>query len=227
MEIHNLMEELVASVVEDICSDVSTTESLHYCTDPECRTDAICYVLNRVAPRYVSSGRGIAHLTKDLGSDQQLQIDVVKLAHEGLHRVSAVRRTYYGTTNRKHATGPCFNFPTIKGRLLDGAIFSPVSGVDVILLLDGEPVEMFDTRWSNPYSIPEQTPGTFLFWPAPLPADDDGIERVFSFVLQVDDSRYEPLYHSFTIASESDRVENPVFTLERDFTLPDLYLFSK
>lgn len=228
MEIHNLMEELVSSMIEQIAAEDAAEAHPRYCTTPECRVDAICYVLNRMPPRYVSSSRGVAHLTEELKGDQQIAVDIVRLAHEGLHRVSAVRRSYYGAADgASHPTGPCFNLPTIKGRLLDGASFSPLSDIEIELVHDGEPVEMYDSRWTNPYRIPDQAPGTFLFWPAPVGGSSIGEKRDFWFEIRITDERFDPLSHSFVVSAESAATENRVFTLEHDFTLPDLYLFRK
>ena len=224
MEIHNLMEELVHSTVAELCQDDERGAG-QYCTTQQCRTDAVCYVLNRVAPRYVSSGRGLAHLTDDLRNDQQLMIDVVKLAHEGLHRVSAVRRGYYDVTQGRRIPGVCYNFPTIKGRILDGAAFMPVSGVDVELRRHDTLVEMFDERWSNPYRISDRTPGTFTFWPAPVEAEAPGETQAFDFQLVVNTPGYYELSHHFTVELSSDDRETQGFNLGRDHQLPDLYLF--
>ncbi len=227
MEIHNVMEELVTSVVEEVAREDTESESPRYAVTEEYLIDAICYVLNRVHPRYVSSGRGFAHLTSELQKDTQLGIDIVRLAHEGLHRVTAVRRTFYGSDNPRHPGGPCYNFGTIKGRILDGARFSPVSDVDVLLLHEGQPVEMFDNRWSNPYRIPSQAPGNFHFWPAPTKADGSGDTREFPFELRIEDTRYETLSHYFTCTARMEETENRVFSLEQDITLPDLYVFER
>ncbi|MFP4152384.1 MAG: late competence development ComFB family protein [Alkalispirochaeta sp.] len=236
MEIHNLMEELVASIVSEIAREDRASASPRYCGSEECRIDAVCYVLNRVEPRYVSSSRGYAHLTADLQKDRQLSVDLVRLAHEGLHRVTAVRRNYYhdGVTagtedsgSHPHPEGPCYNFPTIRGRLLDGTRFSPVTEVTVLLLRDEDPVEMFGERWTNPYEIPKQAPGTYNFWPAPIPAEHTGETREFTFEIRVTDGRFDPLSHYFTVSATSEEREERIFTLERDHTLPDLYLFER
>jgi len=236
MEIHNLMEELVASIVSEIAREDLSSPLPRYCDSEECRIDAVCYVLNRVEPRYVSSSRGYAHLTADLQKDRQLSVDLVRLAHEGLHRVTAVRRNYYHdggddpslpVGQAPHPEGPCYNFPTIRGRLLDGTRFSPVAGVSVSLLQDGEPVEMFGERWTNPYEIPTQAPGAYNFWPTPISAEQAGITREFTFEIRVTDPRFESLSHFFMVSATSDDREERIFTLERDHTLPDLYLFER
>jgi competence protein ComFB len=235
MEIHNVMEELVASVVDRVARDDAESADSRYQYDDASRVDAVCYILNRIPPRYVSSGRGYAHITKELRQDQQLEIDVVRLAHEALHRVNAVRR-YYGDSPVQHpVVGPCFNFGTVKGRLLDGACFSPISDVEVTLLRNGKPAEMYDSRWPNPYRIPSQAPGTFLFWPASIPVDgatggtaNGTVEsKDFDFELKVEDPRYDPLSHYFTITTKPDVREYRMFSLDRDVTLPDLYLFER
>lgn len=224
MEIHNLMEELVHSTVEEVSREDQAGPA-RYCTSEECRTDVLCYVLNRVSPRYVSSGRGLAHLTAELRQDQQLKIDLVRLAHEGLHRVSVVRRTYYDGQSSQRPGGACFNFPTIKGRLLDGSRFMPIAEVNVELRRHGELVAMFDERWSNPYHISEHTPGTYIFWPAPVDSSAAGQSQDFEFELRVAPPGYDELIHTFAVTLQSEDRANTVFSLERDHNLPDLYLF--
>ncbi len=227
MEIHNVMEELVASVVEEISRDDAASAKPRYSATEESRMDAICYILNRTTPRYVSSGRGFAHITNELQNDQQLGVDLMRLAHEALHRVSAVRRDFYNGGSAPHSAGPCYNFGTIKGRILDGARFSPVSGVAVTLMRDGTAVEMFDTRWSNPFEIPPQAPGTFNFWPAPIAASDNAATKEFPFELRVEDPRYEPLSHFFSVTAHRGEQETRTISLDRDIVLPDLYLFTR
>lgn len=227
MEIHNLMEELVRAIVDEVSAEEQDRTGNRYCTSDECRTDATCYVLNRLPGRYVSSGRGYAHLTEELKEDHQLMVDVLRLVHEGLTRVSVTRRGYYDESSEREPSGPAFNFPTIRGRLLDGLKFFPVSGVAVDLLLEGEPAAMFDPRWSNPYRIADQTPGTFIFWPAAQPADRAGIHREWAFELHVADPEFEPFRHWFSIELESQAAAARGFRLDRDYALPDLYLFPR
>lgn len=224
MEIHNLLEELVAKTVREVCEEAEQRGDARYCTSPECRTDVVCYVLNRIPPRYVSSGRGFAHLTEELFRDQQLQIDLVRLATEGLKRVSAVTRAFYGTPSEDTPAGPCFNFPTIKGRVLDGNTFFPVSNVAVTLQTKEGITPMFDNRWSNPYRISEQTAGMYTFWPASLPADAVGRTQTFDFEIHLDGEGFSPLTHFFSLVVSSEETVMRTMNLQRDHQLPDLYL---
>lgn len=229
MEIHNLMESLVTRAVDDVCREIDEAKTPHLCTSPACRLDVVCYVLNRIAPRYVSSARGMAHLSEEFDHDNQLQVDLLRLVHEGLQRVSAVSRRYYGAQEPADSTarGISFNFPTVRVRLLDGTSFFPVSGVTATLMREGSPVAMFDQRWSNPYEVSRQTPGLALFWPAPIPAEHKDEDHLFTFTLEVGGDPYDTLCHTFDLSVRSrDSVETMV-SLQRDHQLPDLYLFTR
>ncbi|TVR67787.1 MAG: hypothetical protein EA427_12575 [Spirochaetaceae bacterium] len=225
MEIHNLLEELVTQRILEICREDDTRDESLYCTSEECRIDAICYVLNRIPPRYVSSGRGFAHLAEDLRRDQQLQIDLVRLAHEGLKRVSSVTRTFYGTPAGEAPPGPCFNFPTLQGRVLDGHQFFPLSGVTVTLYRGDEPAAMIDNRWSNPYIVSEQTAGMYNFWPASIPAETPGLHETFEFRVVLEREGFSPLTHHLSLDVTSEESATRTMNLQRDHHLPDLHLF--
>lgn len=227
MEIHNLMEDLVSDVVRELSSEDGHTDSPRYCRSEDCLQDAICYVLNRIPPRYVSSSRGLAHLTEEFITDPQLQIDVVRLAHEGLDRVTSVRREYYDVDTRpREADHPVFNFPTIKGRVFYGTTFEPAQGVNVELLLNEEPAEMVDARWQNPYHVSKRTPGTYVFWPDSTPADSVGQERVFPFEIRIKAEGYDEIRHLFQLTVKSEIRATAVVALTREYQVQDLYLFG-
>lgn len=228
MEIKNLMEGLVIEVIDQLCQEKKGDGSDRYCTSQECRTDAACYVLNRLTPRYAGTSRGIARLTGELASDDQIQVDILRLATEALSRVSTMQREYVESRlNDSHPLGPHFNFPTIRGRLLNGTTFEPVAGISVELFQEDESAAMFDSRWKNPYEISKFTPGTFLFWPAAVPATETGEEKTFSFEIRVTEGTFDPFRHLFRIDIRSEEVEVETFSLQREFLLPDLYLFPR
>ncbi|SIP90335.1 competence protein ComFB [Alkalispirochaeta americana] len=226
MEIRNLLEEIAAAVVQDVCNEDSASQSPRYNTSQECRLDAICYVLNRIPPRYISSGRGYAHLTEELRGDTQLQVDLVRLAHEGLQRVSAVSRAFYGTPSGSVPPGPCFNFPTIKGRVLDGNSFFPLSEITVTLRQGGTEAAMFDNRWSNPYTTSEKTRGMYNFWPASVVAEEEQATRTFDFEILLEGPGFNPVTHFFSLECTSEKAVATMVSMQRDHTLPDLYMFS-
>lgn len=223
-DIHNIMEDLATRVVDDVMASMKAKRSGDICSSELCRQDAICFVLNRVPPRYVSSARGIAHTSQELKEDQQLLVDLTTLAHEGLRRISTVRRYYYSptTTHIRYTKGPVFPFPAIRGRVIDGSNFSPVSDVAVSLYHNDAMVPMMDPRWENPYVVSRDTYGTFCFWPLAEVSDHQGKERTFDFELAVEDERYEPLRHAFSLTVSPclpEQIEHPA-----DFMLQDIFL---
>lgn len=225
MAIHNLMEEEVARVINEICDEEAKKQNPSLCVSDDCRQDAICYVLNRIPPRYVTSGRGLAHVETAYKGNPQLHVDLVTLASEGLKRVTTVRRSFYDNGRSAGATtGPCFNFPTITGRLFNGLTFEPMTDIEVALLRDGSLVEMVDSRWPNPYEIVKNTPGTYLFWPAPTPSGNPGTTRDFEMEISAEIDGYEPFHHFFKIRLTSDTQRDAVIRFSQDHTLPDLYL---
>lgn len=220
------MEEAVLRIVDDVCEDDEASENPRYSTSVECRMDAACFVLNRIPQRYVSSQRGQAHTELELAQDPQLFVDMVTLVHEGLRRVSTVRRSFYGEENTyvRSVRGPHFYLPTIKGRLFNGTTFELITDVEVQLLQDGQPVAMIDSRWQNPYPIVVNTAGTYLFWPEPVAADGEGIDRSFEYEVRVESVWYEPFRHFFAVPRTSVDQIPDALEMGGERRLPDLYL---
>ncbi len=227
MEIINLMEKEVRRVVNQLCDELETAENgPEFCTSRLCRLDVTCYVLNRIPPRYVTSGRGATHVEHEYITNPQLEIDILRLVNEGLRRVTSIQRYYYqegdGAVGRRR--GPAFNFPTITGRLLDAESFAPVSEIEVELRQGGAPAPMIDPRWLNPYRIDPTTAGCFSFWPQPAPAGDYDETRHFAFELAVETEGFEPFHHYFWIELEAEEGETSRQGSTQDFTLGELYL---
>jgi competence protein ComFB len=226
MEIHNLMEDEVFRRVNEICDEEEQMGSNAYCTSKACRLDAVCYVLNRVPPRYVTSGRGLAHVEQDLANDTQLAVDITKLAHEALRRISAVRRSYYDQEPSEPSTkGPHFRFPAITGRIFNGVSFEPVNDASVYLLYNGQPMEMYDSRWQNPYPVAGHTYGTFSFRPRPLPASAEGVSESFELQLHAVAEGYEKLDYFFSVDLTAEDAASADSRMGGDHHLPDLYMF--
>ena len=223
MAIHNVLEDLVIGVVEELCDEREAAGNPDDCLVAECREDVICYVLNRLQQRYVSSSRGLARARDEIRADPQLAIDVLSLAHEGLTRVTTVRRSYYNAEGMNvQREGAFFTFPVIEGRILNGVSFEPITNLEVSLLHGGSLVDMMDARWSNPYATVAAAPGGFLFWPRPVPASEAGEQVEFDFTIATEDLRFEPYRHVFTVSSRSALLHE--VRMDRDMVLPDLFL---
>ena len=224
MEIRNLMEEIVEKAVKEICEEEKRKSSVH--ATPECLKDVICFVLNRIPQQYVSSSRGAAHAEKTLKENHQLRIDITALIHEGIKRVTNVQRSYYFKNEASvQFEGPVFEFPVIKGRIIDCLDFSAVKDVEIVLkYVDGGMVAMLDNRWQNPFSLNEKIQGNYIFLPRPLPAQEAGEEKLFEFNLTVDAKGFEPFVHFFKIALVAKPSFDPSMAGIPDFRMEDLYL---
>lgn len=225
MEVHNLMEDEVVRLINGICDEEEKDLSLGYCTSPECRMDAVCYVLNRTRPRYVSSARGMSHLVSEHDRDTQAHVDLVALAHEALRRISSIRREYYDSGSpddgEQISSGPAT--PIITGRLLSCTTFEPVNDVIVTLMCGGKPAPMVDRRWGNPYRITGNAAGQYSFWPVAPAGSDPDIEIEYS--VSVSDDRYEPFRHYFSVMPlGSPGHDREHVVRHHEHQLPDLYL---
>ncbi len=233
MEIHNLMEDLVKKVVTSIQNDERDQSAYGYCISDDCCRDVICYVLNRISPRYVTSGRGLAHANVDLGDDRQVEVDIVALANEGFKRVSSTRRDYYDTGETTNVAEPNtaangLSFPAARGRILHGMTFEPMTRGEVALFRAGELVPMIDGRWQNPVPLTSAAPGTYIFLPASISADDthQGMQRpaLYEFEVVAEAPGFEPLHHFFSLEAYTQHGDAKDYRMTLDFCLRDLYI---
>jgi competence protein ComFB len=229
MEIHNTTEDIVFSTIDEICASIEqqgNPEKLCLCN--QCRTDAACYVLNRLPPHYILSNRGAARMEQVTISWQQREADTVSMVFEALKRVNHNQRPNSDHSNIHGDAvkqGPVFNIPTIIGRAFDGANFSPLAGITVELLRDGELVKMKNRNWENPCTLVTNTQGTFTFWPESVPAAEAQFRENFEYSVRIEAEGFETVHHFFTIPVVSETGETESFSMGRTFKLPDIYLF--
>lgn len=207
MEIHNLMEDLVLSMVHDAFVEEEKSGTTMSCTCHQCCLDVACYVLNRIEPEYVISGRGIAHRESAYLDSVQKRADIVSLIRQGMKKINETKRPFFSHTNEMKAPVPkgCFfNFPSIVGRVFSTDTFEPLADVSVLLLHDGRPVEMIGPNWENPYRTAVPTQGTYAFLPRPVPAGSGGLKREFEFELVFEKPGYETFRHYFSLPLVSE-----------------------
>lgn len=230
MKIHNLMEEYVFSHVNALYDGFEKEKPAWLrCSCDDCRMDVTSYVLNRVPPRYVVSGRGVVHGKKAL-SDPQLRADVDMVALEGIRLINASSRPYH--KGRKGAEkeddgGVFFNFPVFIGTVLDGSTFEPMSDVTVTLKLGDETVAMLDKTWSNPCMTYSATKGVYSFLVKPLLSNAENETKKFTFTVSAAAEDYAPTNYSFdlTIVSEKGKTisEDTSFSLK----VQDMFMFRR
>ncbi|MFP4363656.1 MAG: late competence development ComFB family protein [Spirochaetia bacterium] len=231
MKIHNQMEDTVLKMVHEIFTEEENNPRMGVCTCSQCRMDVACYVLNRVTPEYIISGRGVAHLDSDYNQKLQKEADLVSLIKEGIGQVNSTKRPHF--THSPHnepqdnKAGLFFNFPTIIGRLFNGINFEPVFGLKVYLRQNGENVKMLDPNWQNPYNTVKNTAGTYIFWPHPLHAEEPGITKTFEFEISIESKGYEPIHHFISVESRSEPYFLESFHMQRSYKVEDLYIFPE
>jgi len=217
--------DLVVQKVEELFADPALVSDE---TDQASRYDVVCYVLNRVPPMYVVSGRGIAHSEAvDYQSKLQQLADITRLVKEGMESVAARSRNRPDGTFGSEHDGPFFNFPSIIGRMFHGVDFAPVHDVNIGLYRDGELVKVIDPNWQNPYHLVLNTAGTYLFWPHPLTAKSGEKARNFEFEIRVDDPAYEPLRYAFSLTLNAEDEFIDFVDTTAATRLKDLYLFPR
>lgn len=232
MDVHNLMEELVTQHVNIIYDLLKNSNSSWLSCDCEnCRLDTISYVLNRIPPKYVVSGRGVTYSSKSVEDDHQLKADIDALSNEGIRLVSETKRPFHSLPRKDCEIDipeiPSFNFPTFMGTILDGTTFEPIAGAKVTLHDEqGQLVEMVDRTWANPAKTYNSTRGTYSFWIKSLQTDKQGVTKKFHFTLQVEADDYTPIIYSFEVPVTSDAVVknelNSVFAIK----IKDLIMFK-
>jgi competence protein ComFB len=229
MEIHNIVEDLVAETVRDIFQDEERTHRSGFCTCPQCRMDVVCYVLNRLKPEYIVSGRGLAYASSEYQDKVQRQADAVSLANEGWKRINQAKRPHFDHKQGKSSVvfpqPPVFNFPTIIGRIFNGTTFEPMNGIQILLTCEGKAVKMIDPNWQNPCSLFSTTGGTFIFWPMAEKADSQGESRLVEFSLTAKAEGFGNFSHFFSVRVNAEGAVQEQFSLQRQYTLPDLMMF--
>jgi len=231
MELHNTVEDVIISRVNEIFDDIKGNGNpTKLCICEKCRMDTICYVLNRTPPHYIVSNRGVVRVHGESFERQQQEADITALIYDGLKRVNHNQRPNFvhsataesAVDDTKH---PVYNVPTIMGRIFNGSNFAPLSGLDVELLWNDKLVQMKDGNWQNPCRIVPNTEGNFSFWPVPDIASKVGNHKIFEYTLRVSGEGFEPLTHFFKIPVASEIRVAGSFALDRTFKLPDLYMF--
>ena len=231
MRIHNLLEEIVLEKINDFLKEYRDKKPAdELALVEEYMPDVACYVLNRIDPVYVVSGRGLAYLDIDYLEKLQRDADLVTLIHQGIERVTTVHRPHYDkkkSAKQGPVKGNFFNFPIIKGRIFNSLNFEPVFDLDVELLEKQERVTMIEETWPNPCRIVANTAGNFYFWPRPLPAQAIGERIRRELELAVRSDRFEEMRHFFTVELDAEEGVIDYFRVNKILTLKDLYLVPK
>lgn len=228
LQVHNLMEEKVFECVNALYDQIKQARSPWLTCDCEnCRIDAVNYVLNKIPPHYVVSGRGVTH-NAELLNEHQLKADIDALAMEGIRLVSSAKRPYHNAVQKTASipSEPVFNFPTLVGTVYDGSTFVPLENAYIDLRLDGKLAEMMDASWANPTQTFEATKGSYTFWPKAIKTAEEKENRTFTFTLEISAEGYTPTTYTFTVPLVSEKINrfepNSIYSLK----IQDIFLFK-
>lgn len=230
VKIHNIMEEQVISHVNELYDQVKAKGAVWLTCDCEnCRLDTINYVLNRIPPRYVVSGKGVTYNNAVALSDSQLSIDIDRLSLEGMKLVSNAKRSYHKSQDENSSSVaqnvPVYNFPTFTGNVYDGSTFESLDNVELTLKLGNEKAVMMDSGWNNPCKTFAGAKGSFTFWVAPIPAEGEKQNKEFTFTIEAKLEGYDTVTYSFDIPLVSEikdrRQLNSVYSLKTQ----DIFMF--
>lgn len=231
MDVHNIMEDIVKVRVDSLYDQIKKEHSSWLtCDCQNCRADATSYVLNRIAPKYVVSGRGVTHNSGIL-NDHQLRADINAICLEGIRIISSSKRPFHEFPRKeceiKEHKSPAFNFPTFVGTILDGNTFEPVAGAEIFLKIEGKPMEMVDRTWANPAKTYMTTNGSYSFWGKSLPAESEGETRTFNFTLEISAEGYIPISYHFQYQLKSEGYVRQEFNAAYSLKIKELVIFKK
>ena len=232
MNIHNIFEEQVLLRVGDTYEQLKKMNTPWLtCDCKQCRLDTAAYVLNKIPPKYIVSGRGLTHSASD--ANIQLAADMDTLILDGMKRVASTARPFH-TKNEQAANeaeqtkkGPVFNFPAFIGFVYNGLTFEPIQGALIKLLHNGKSAIMADHTWTNPVVSNIHTKGAYSFWVKPEKAQKLNEIKTFYFKIEITCDGYEKAEYAFDLPLNScESVEtkpNTTYSVK----LQDLYLFPQ
>lgn len=232
MNVHNLMEEYVSERVIDIY-DILKKEQPSWltCTCESCILDSISYVLNRITPHYIVSGRGAIYTSQAL-EDNQLRADVDALAMEAIRIINSVQRPYHKLSSKINDmiktldNVPTFNFPVISGTVFDGNTFEPIIDAEICLKNRDGIVVMHDFSWSNPCKTYKSTKGSFSFWPESSSSSNENEIKKFCFTITAKANGYQEASQGFEIVLSSELKKRIFINQSITMKLPDFILFN-
>ena len=132
MTVHNILEEEVIERVSNIYNQAKEQGVTWLTCDCEqCKLDTATYVLNRIPPKYIVSGRGMNHNVSS--TDAQQKADMDSLIFEAMRIVSSVQRPFHAQNNAdelQNEIGDFYNFPhyeEINSGFMGSLRFEPVA----------------------------------------------------------------------------------------------------
>ncbi len=203
MIIKNAMEDIVTNAVIEMLKD--NDEKLLKCS--AYIEDIVCYVLNRIPPRYVTSGRGVLHFELEKEDNVQQLADIYAKIKEAREIIANRRKEkdyifeetdFFFKDNVINTSQEYLNFPYFTGRVIMSSREGLKENVKVSLFIkqNGKYVsaEMINHNWQNPFVTSKYTYGYYTFWVKPIcvAKDEKTKEHTVYFKLRYESESYEP-----------------------------------
>jgi competence protein ComFB len=226
MTVHNILEEEVIERVNNIYNQAKEQGIAWLTCDCEqCRLDTTSYVLNRIPPKYIVSGRGMNHNVSS--TDAQQKADMDSLIFEAMRIVSSVQRPFHAQNNKssEEEAGEFYNFPTFIGSVFDGDTFEPLANASITIKMNNEIAPMIDHTWTNPCTTTKSTKATYSFWVKPQQAQDKS--SIFNFSLEISAEGYESITYAFELPVMKEDKAKKSLNSTYSLKIQDLFLFKK
>lgn len=226
MTVHNILEEEVINEVNNIFDQAKEMGITWITCDCEqCRLDTATYVLNRMPPKYIVSGRGLNHNISSCNPQQKADLNA--LVFEAMKIVNSVKRPYHAQKNEDSSSeiGEFYNFPIFMGSVYDGETFEPLANTNICLKSEGQLVSMFDYTWPNPCTTTKATKAVYSFWVKPQEATENS--KIFTFTLEISAEGYETINHTFEVPIIKENKIRKSLNSTYSLKIQDLFLFKK
>ncbi len=202
MIVKNAMEDIVTNAVIEMLKD--TDNKLLKCS--AYIEDIVSYVLNRIPPKYVTSGRGVLHLEIDQTDNIQQLADIYSKIKEAREIIAGRRKEndymfeendFFFKDNVINTKESYLNFPYFTGRVIMSSREGLHHDVKITLYIKQndhyELAKMINTNWQNPFTTSRHTFGYYTFWVEPkLIADENQTrEHTIFFKLHFESEEFE------------------------------------
>ena len=239
MIIKNILEDVVTNAVVEMLKDYKP--KLLKCS--AFIEDIVCYVLNRIPPKYITSGRGILHLELESEVNTQRIVDIYAIIKEALQIISSRRREdddkrlmeddFFFNENIIQTKEYHINFPYFTGRVLKHDQSELTENVKVSLFFkkagNFELAPMISLNWKNPFVTNKSTYGYYTFWVSPMVSriQDGPEEEVITFKFVYEIAKIEPIEKIVDIRVYSEKAKHfsirTGFSIRIEDTVIDIY----
>ncbi len=199
------------------------------------KNDLACYVLNRLKPMYVTSGRGVIHSESKLDKNLQEHVDIFALVAKGMRVIYSRRKGDEITSQEQTISkdykneGYYFHFPCFVGKIISLDTWEEVSGIAVTLKYKTnssyKSVAMINSLWHNPYIISDKTSGYYTFYPKPIEDNyNNSTTRKFELLIVAEQPNSQKVKKSFKIERTSERMKKASLQKETTYRIEDFYI---